>query len=442
MALKREHPEHEQPEFDVSGTSAAPGAHDLAGDKVTAAHLVFRPLSSARSFHDQPAPRAPTVAWRVAALHASVPRSTDDLPNGVPSHDQRAEASHASPPPLPDGHGIALVYRRRQIMLLSLVLAAGITTGIVATSTMLASGLSQSVQRLAAAARGGIEPIASYREMARPSSRAASDGAMARVAHASDAANVAAKEVGSEASHGDFPEQLAAIQRALEVPQTAPPISPPTIAGGDGDPALSARDANGGPGKSEPTSPSHPVQARTTSGKPAALAIEEPAETDLPKVDAGPSPIADSALRSKEARRLPTPPLPTSAQGVQIGSNEARLRQAFEQFLIERQRAPSGLRDRQALFVEFKNSLANRSLGAAAPTSPGKEGTPRVEVWQALDTTNIRELASLLSTVIGTVEKGSTFRVIDRSKDGKWLKIETRDGSTGYYWAARARETR
>jgi uncharacterized protein YgiM (DUF1202 family) len=75
-----------------------------------------------------------------------------------------------------------------------------------------------------------------------------------------------------------------------------------------------------------------------------------------------------------------------------------------------------------------------------APISTGS--TLRVHIWQALDTTNLRELASASSTVIGTVEKGSTFRVIGRSEDRKWLKIETRDGSTGFYWAARAREMR
>jgi hypothetical protein len=46
------------------------------------------------------------------------------------------------------------------------------------------------------------------------------------------------------------------------------------------------------------------------------------------------------------------------------------------------------------------------------------------------------------STVVGTVAKGSKFRAIGHSEDGKCLKIETRDGLTGYCWAARARETR
>lgn len=75
--------------------------------------------------------------------------------------------------------------------------------------------------------------------------------------------------------------------------------------------------------------------------------------------------------------------------------------------------------------------------GAPEPQAVANEAPRR-----ALDTTNLRELASAASTVIGEVRKGSTFRVIGRSDDGKWLKIETRDGLTGYYWAARAREMR
>jgi hypothetical protein len=135
-----------------------------------------------------------------------------------------------------------------------------------------------------------------------------------------------------------------------------------------------------------------------------------------------------------------SPPLPSSAQST--ASDEVRVRHAFEQFLSERQQTPMTPRDREKLFVEFKNSLANGLAGTFAPTSPGKEGTRRIEIWQAVETTNLRELASAQSTVVGTVVQGSTFRVIGRSEDGKWLKIETRDGLSGYCWAARAREMR
>jgi hypothetical protein len=140
------------------------------------------------------------------------------------------------------------------------------------------------------------------------------------------------------------------------------------------------------------------------------------------------------------ATRLAVRPLPSSAQVA--ASDEARLRLEFEQFLNERQQAPRSPRDRETLFAEFKNSLPNGLVATSAPTSADKEGTRRVETWQALETTNLRKLASAESTVVGTVAKGSTFRAIGRSEDGKWLKIETRDGLTGYYWAARARETR
>jgi hypothetical protein len=147
-----------------------------------------------------------------------------------------------------------------------------------------------------------------------------------------------------------------------------------------------------------------------------------------------------AAAGAASAGRLPLPPLPSSAQGAV--SDEARLRQGFEQFLYERQQARRSPPDRETLFAEFKNSLPNGLVATSAPTSADKEGTRRVEIWQALETTNLRELASAESTVVGTVAKGSTFRVIGRSEDGKWLKIETRDGLTGYCWAARARETR
>ena len=105
-------------------------------------------------------------------------------------------------------------------------------------------------------------------------------------------------------------------------------------------------------------------------------------------------------------------------------------------FSTAENQAPTEPQDRETLFGEFKKLIESRNAQANGSMQ-------RVEIfWQALETTNLRELASASSTVIGTVEKGSTFRVIGRSEDRKWLKIETRDGSTGYYWAARAREMR
>ena len=205
----------------------------------------------------------------------------------------------------------------------------------------------------------------------------------------------------------------------------------------------STKDAKtGGAGQSEATSPSRSVQMSTVSDRAPASVIAEPADADQANLNARRSPPGDAAIPSEQARALPVQPLPSSPQGAQPASHEAPLRQEFEQFLNERQQASISPQDSETLFVEFKNSLANGSAGTSAPPSAGKEGTRRVEIWRALDTTNLHELASAASTVIGEVGKGSTFRVIGRSVDGKWLNIETRDGLTGYYWAARAREKR
>jgi hypothetical protein len=183
----------------------------------------------------------------------------------------------------------------------------------------------------------------------------------------------------------------------------------------------------GGLEQSEATSPSRSVQTPTVSDRAAASTIEEPAEPDRAKINATRSLTGDSAVPPEEASRLPVLAPPSSAQDAQGVSDAVRLKQSFEQFLAEqRQQVP----------------IANGSAGTSAPSSAGKEGTRRFEIWQALETTNLHEIASAGSTVIGEVAKGSTFRLIDRSADGKWLKIETRDGSTGYYWAARAREMR
>jgi hypothetical protein len=167
------------------------------------------------------------------------------------------------------------------------------------------------------------------------------------------------------------------------------------------------------------------VQVPTVSDRAAAL-VEEPAEPDRAEINATRRLPGDSAVPSEQARRLPVLAPPSSAQEAQGVSKAVRLKQAFEQFLDERQQVP----------------IADGLAGTSAPPSAGKEGTRRVGIWQALETTNLHEIASAGSTVIGEVAKGSTFRLIDRSADGKWLKIETRDGSTGYYWAARAREMR
>jgi hypothetical protein len=171
------------------------------------------------------------------------------------------------------------------------------------------------------------------------------------------------------------------------------------------------------------------------SDRAAASITEEPDEADRAAASGGSSPPRDSAVPSEQTTRLPVQPLPSSTQGTQLAPNEAQLRQEFERFLNERKQAPTEPQDRETLFGEFKKLI--ESMNAQANGS-----TRRVEIWRALETTNLRELASAASTVIGEVAKGSAFRVIGRSDDGKWLKIETPDGLTGYYWAVRAREMR
>ena len=310
-------------------------------------------------------------------------RFRDQAASREPSAAWRVAASPASAPQSADEDGIAPVHRRRsEVILFSVVFAVGIISGVGVTS-MLAPSLSESVRSLAS---------------------------------------------------GDFSEQLGALQQFLAAPRTALPVPPATVAGGDDAPVLSAQDAKTeGPGPREARSLSHPVQMPTASDTAAASVIEEAAGLDHAKVNPGRS-LPGAGVVPSEQQRLPAPES-------QPTSNEVQLRQVFEQFLNERQQPLIGQRDREGLFVDFKNSLA-KGLPRTAPISAGTEGTRQVEIWQALDTTNLRELGSSDSAVVGTVAKGSTFRVVGRSKDGQWLKIETRDGSTGYFWAARAREMR
>jgi hypothetical protein len=400
MVAKRGQPECEQAGLDSARLGAARSAKDLTDYEINASNLVFRPLPGARSFHEQPSSWESTVA----ASHASAPQSADD-------------------------NRVGLVHRRlNQIISLSIVFAVGIIIGVGATSVMFAPGLSQTFRSLAAAARGGFDRMASSRERDPPNGGAPID-AMARPAQSPEADNSIAGVV--EQPRRGFSGQ------ALDALQTAPPVSP-SIAGEDVTPASSTPDAeNGSPQLSETTSSSHPAQLPTISNKGGASVIEEPAEADRAKINTGPG---ENAGTSEPVRRLPAPPTP--AQGVQPAPSDAPLRQAFEQFLNEQQQASTSPRGKEALFNEFKNSLANALSRDAALASAEKESTRRIEIWQSLDTTNLRDHAAASSAVIGTVKRGSTFRVIDRSKDGKWLKIETRDGSSGYYWAERAREMR
>jgi hypothetical protein len=232
----------------------------------------------------------------------------------------------------------------------------------------------------------------------------------------------------SEATSAARGQRLNEAMMLFDMLTLLPPVPAEAILADDldeGPPRSSTPDDTAGSASlSDPPHTGSNVRPEVTSARPA-------------EASDGSREVA-AAAGTASAGRLPVPPLPSSAQG----ADEARLRQKFEQFLNERQQAPRSPRDREILFAEFKNSLPNGLVATSAPTSADKEGTRGVEIWQAVETTNLRELASAVSAVVGTVAKGSTVRVIGRSEDGKWLKIETRDGLTGYYWAARAREMR
>jgi SH3 domain-containing protein len=133
----------------------------------------------------------------------------------------------------------------------------------------------------------------------------------------------------------------------------------------------------------------------------------------------------------------PTPPLSTVVEPLPEPAQTAT-ETAVSRAPSDSASAPS----RQATDVRGRQRSQHKPRREVERGAPEPQAAANEAPRRALDTTNLRELASATSTVIGEVRKGSTFRVIGRSDDGKWLKIETRDGLTGYYWAARAREMR
>lgn len=133
----------------------------------------------------------------------------------------------------------------------------------------------------------------------------------------------------------------------------------------------------------------------------------------------------------------PTPPLPTVVEPLPQPADTAT-ETAVSRAPSDSASAPS----HQATGVHRRQRSQHKPRREVERGAPEPQAVANEAPRRALDTTNLRELASAASTVIGEVRKGSTFRVIGRSDDGKWLKIETRDGLTGYYWAARAREMR
>lgn len=431
------------------------------------AEPAFRPLSNSRASCDQLAPRDATVAQRVARSHSSAQQLPHPLSGSRFSRDQstsnelewvagakwaRVDGASAQGTA---GDGIVPVHGgRKHIALLSLLFVVGIIIGIGVTAAMLAPSLSRSVRSLAAVAqRDPNLHMASSHE----SDRSDGGASIARglPPHASDPANSTAKEAGDNAHpDGESPEQklgeiqqrLDALEKTLNTLPRSLSVEPPRIASEGGVATLPVQnEKTAASGQSNATSPPHSVQIEKAVDRAAVSAIAELADANRANLNASHVTPEDSAIRSEQASRSPVQVLPSSAQGAQPGSRDARLRQDFEQFLNERQQSSSSPHDREKLFADFKKLISKdlQLSGSAGEDAPATSGsTRRIEIWRALDTTNLRELASAASTVIGEVAKGSTFRVMGRSEDGKWLKIETSGGLTGYYWAARAREMR
>jgi hypothetical protein len=435
-------------QFDIDGAARSGGESGKHKDD-NQAEPAFRPLSSSRASGDQPAPREATVAhWRVAPSHSSAQQPAHPIPGSRNSHDQPRthELERVASAQRSDRDGIAPRRgRRTNFKLLSLFFAVGIIIGIAATSTM-SPVFIRSVRSLWAAARSDANLyMASSHESERPHGDASIENAKPPEAHASDPANFIAKGAGgngqpdgvsSEQKLAEVQQRLDALEKALNALPRIPVGPPPRIAGEDGVPALSAQNAKTGDSGQNDA----PLVQMHKDGNRAAVSVTaDPADADRGNLNASHIEPEDSAVPSEQTSHSPVQSLPASAHGDLSGPRDARLRQDFEQFLNERQQTSSSPQDREKLFAAFKKLISKKSQanGLAGATSGS---TRHIEIWQAQETTNLRELASAESKAIGEVLKGSTFHVIDRSKDGKWLKIETHDGSAGYYWAARARK--
>jgi SH3 domain-containing protein len=466
----------EREQSDTDTDSATRSADELGThNDDSQAEPTFRPLFNTRSSRDQPAPREATVAhWWVAPSHLSAQQPAHRLPGSRLSRDQaRWHEREAIAGARAQGSGGDTVRSgRNNIALLSFLFAVGMVIGLGATSAMLAPGLSRSVRSLAAAAQGNANLyVASSHDSGR-----FDGGGSVPVGIPHDSANSTTTEVGnnahpdgstseqklletqqgrddqggnaqldgesSERKLAEIQQRLDALEKSVNALPRALPVEPPRIVSENGVPALPVQDPKpGAAGQSDKTSPPHPVQIQKTGDKAAVLLNAEPADADGANLNATPQ---DSAVRSEQASHSPVQALPPPAQDAQPGLREARLRQVFEQFLNEREQTSSSPQDREKLFADFKKLVYENSLnGSSGEDAPATSGSTRpIETWQALETTNLRELASAASTVIGEVAKGSTFRVIGRSEEGKWLKIKTNEGLTGYYWAARARQMR
>lgn len=154
---------------------------------------------------------------------------------------------------------------------------------------------------------------------------------------------------------------------------------------------------------------------------------------------------AGSSSAPEPARSLSRPPSTSNAPlPPPRMQDDSRLKQDFELFLTQQARSPKSQppmspQDKNDLFADFLRWRASRS--AAATSSDRWRHTPAAgDRWQALQGTNLRKEPSAQSAVIGEIGKGTEFRVIGTSADMKWLEVERDDGTTGYYWSARAKK--
>lgn len=58
--------------------------------------------------------------------------------------------------------------------------------------------------------------------------------------------------------------------------------------------------------------------------------------------------------------------------------------------------------------------------------------------WVATEATNLREGPASGASVVGTVKRGTHFRAF--AQEGKWLCVETADGTLGFLWSDRAKK--
>jgi Bacterial SH3 domain len=100
-------------------------------------------------------------------------------------------------------------------------------------------------------------------------------------------------------------------------------------------------------------------------------------------------------------------------------------------------------------YIECKSQLPEAPTGKGfdVKTFEGSEiacievgAQAAADEWIALETSNLRKNPSSGSEIIGTVKRGTSFLIL--GQDGKWLSVQTADGTRGFLWSDRARENR